>query len=419
MDTAKRLDGLYNVMQSVEAKLGGGEGVEGIYGSITQTGMQRIFESMRHNCGLDSSSVLVDIGAGLGRPLLHALVSPGIRGSFGVELDHVKVAKANAFLSQTLHHLDQRGVARSGSLPKPRIDCTSVEKVASLEPATHAYSFWEGVPQQGKDAFGRLFASARTLKGVAVVQRSVRGEDPAHMMLEHGFGPLLLIANFPVKMSGSGRSFQAYIFSKISSPSLAFLNAVRSPLPAMDVRPSPLSPEPSQGPSAASQASQESLLILPPASPLTCSPASSSYAERAQEAAPAPQLDKVTQGVVSSGQAPKRSRQLQGKRQDAGPAPQPPDQQQLPQQQQLPEQQLLEEKQTEQQQPGAAPLPLEVLSPHPVKQASIVRYSRQRKTAMLDLTTKKKPASANPNPSAASGAGTRVTRSSSRLAAKA
>lgn len=202
MDTAKRLDGLYNVMQSVEAKLGGGEGVEGIYGSITQTGMQRIFESMRHNCGLDSSSVLVDIGAGLGRPLLHALVSPGIRGSFGVELDHVKVAKANAFLSQTLHHLNQRGVAPSGSLPKPRIDCTSVEKVASLEPATHAYSFWEGVPQEGKDAFGRLFARARTLKGVAVVQRSVRGEDPAHMMLEHGFGPLLLIANFPVKMSG-------------------------------------------------------------------------------------------------------------------------------------------------------------------------------------------------------------------------
>ena len=30
---------LYNVMQSVEARLGGGEGVQGIYGSITASGV--------------------------------------------------------------------------------------------------------------------------------------------------------------------------------------------------------------------------------------------------------------------------------------------------------------------------------------------------------------------------------------------
>lgn len=45
-------------------------------------------------------------------------------------------------------------------------------------------------------------------QAVAVVQRSMRGEDPARMMADLGFGPLLLITNFPVKMSGSGRSFQ-------------------------------------------------------------------------------------------------------------------------------------------------------------------------------------------------------------------
>jgi hypothetical protein len=88
---SKALDNLYSIMQSIEVsatmllgcgvicpslldlwshpqgKLGGGEGCIGIYGSITQTGMQRIFESMRHNCGLNHNSILVDIGAGLGR----------------------------------------------------------------------------------------------------------------------------------------------------------------------------------------------------------------------------------------------------------------------------------------------------------------------------------------------------------------
>lgn len=37
-------------------------------------------------------------------------------------------------------------------------------QVASLDPGTHAYSFWEGVPREGKAAFGRLFRTSRTLK---------------------------------------------------------------------------------------------------------------------------------------------------------------------------------------------------------------------------------------------------------------
>lgn len=35
---------------------------------------------------------------------------------------------------------------------------------ASLDPATHAYSFWEGVPASGKRAFGELFAKSKSLR---------------------------------------------------------------------------------------------------------------------------------------------------------------------------------------------------------------------------------------------------------------
>ena len=48
-------------------KLGGGEGVEGIYGSITKKGMQKIWSKLQHACGFDHNSILVDVGAGLGR----------------------------------------------------------------------------------------------------------------------------------------------------------------------------------------------------------------------------------------------------------------------------------------------------------------------------------------------------------------
>lgn len=41
-----------------------------------------------------------------------------------------------------------------------------------------------------------------SLQSVAVVQRSFRACDPAEVMEELGFGPLLLKGSFPVSMSG-------------------------------------------------------------------------------------------------------------------------------------------------------------------------------------------------------------------------
>jgi hypothetical protein len=45
---------------------------------------------------------------------------------------------------------------------RPRLPLCA--QVASLDPSTHAYSFWEGVPRDGKAAFGRLFRRSQTLK---------------------------------------------------------------------------------------------------------------------------------------------------------------------------------------------------------------------------------------------------------------
>lgn len=160
---AKPLDRLYSLMNSIEGRLGGGEGVEGIYGSITQTGMQKVFDCLAESCGLGPRSTLVDIGAGLGRPIIHALASHGIAGGFGIELDAVKVTKAGAFIRQTLEGAAVRNVM-AHPVNVPAITCAPVERMASLDPATHAYSFWEGVPLSGKAAFGRLFAESKTLK---------------------------------------------------------------------------------------------------------------------------------------------------------------------------------------------------------------------------------------------------------------
>ncbi|KAG2501386.1 hypothetical protein HYH03_001174 [Edaphochlamys debaryana] len=226
------VDALYSLMQSFENKLGGGEGVEGLYGSITQGGMQKVLDCLRHNTGFNKSSKLVDIGAGLGRPLLHAMVTAGLEDVWGVELDSVKCNKATAFCGHVIENMALKGMIRADSRV-PEIYCSSIEEVKSLDPATHAYSFWEGVPGTGKIAFGELFAKSKTLKAVAVVQRAVRGEEPAAMMREWGFGPVMLISAFPVSMSGSGRSFTAYVFSKVAPAAARLLaNAALTAPPA-------------------------------------------------------------------------------------------------------------------------------------------------------------------------------------------
>jgi hypothetical protein len=56
--------GMHSIPQN---KVGGGEGLMGIYGSMTQQGTCAILESMARETCLGPSSVLVDIGSGLCR----------------------------------------------------------------------------------------------------------------------------------------------------------------------------------------------------------------------------------------------------------------------------------------------------------------------------------------------------------------
>jgi hypothetical protein len=203
----------------LQSKLGGGEGVEGLYGSIKGSDMQRILQCMVAYCGMCTTSILVDMGAGLGRPLLHALLSVGLPAAWGIEVDPVKCQKAAAFMDQVQRTLQRRDGGSFPDIQLPRFDCAAIGRVGGLDPLTHAYSFWEGIPVDARADFGRLFRESRTMVGLTVVQRSMRSADPAAAMDEwYGFGALELCSSFPVGMSGSGQRFQAYVFKRVPAP---------------------------------------------------------------------------------------------------------------------------------------------------------------------------------------------------------
>lgn len=62
------------------------------------------------------------------RPLLHALIEPGVKATHGVELDQIKVDKAHAFLKQTAQRLQARGLVRA-DMVLPTMQCAAIEQV--------------------------------------------------------------------------------------------------------------------------------------------------------------------------------------------------------------------------------------------------------------------------------------------------
>jgi len=64
----------------------------------------------------------------VGRPLLHALVNPGVASGFGIEIDRIKCDKAAAFLKHSLTELGRRG--GGAALALPRVQCSSIEKAS-------------------------------------------------------------------------------------------------------------------------------------------------------------------------------------------------------------------------------------------------------------------------------------------------
>lgn len=156
----------------------------------------------------------MDVGSGLCRPLIHALATGRVAACRGVEIDRVKCQKAEAFIELTKKRMRAKGLEGLSCDFSVEVVNEPIEQIKSLDPVTHVYSFWEGVPAGARAGLGKLFRESRTTRAICVVQRAMRCEPTSFMAEEYGFGPLHLVDTRKVTMSGSGRSFTAYVFSK-------------------------------------------------------------------------------------------------------------------------------------------------------------------------------------------------------------
>ena len=200
----------YRIMGKIERNIAGGEGSTGIYGSITATGMQKIIDAMKAY-GLSATSVFVDVGAGLARPMIHAHVDPGVMKTVGYEIDPIKCLKAHTMITR---------VRESGVIPptaETTLICSNVASESKLpHGTTHVYAFWQGFSENDRRGLGNLFRKCSTARCIVVVQ-NVRDGFAAHPELAMewmGFGPLRFAKKMSVAASGSGGQFTAFVFVK-------------------------------------------------------------------------------------------------------------------------------------------------------------------------------------------------------------
>ena len=78
----------YRLIQINTGSVGGNGSFGPIYGEMSIGSMQKVMNFFVDNCGFGADSVFMDVGAGLGKPNIHAACMPqGCKYSIGIECE--------------------------------------------------------------------------------------------------------------------------------------------------------------------------------------------------------------------------------------------------------------------------------------------------------------------------------------------
>ncbi|GBG24769.1 Histone-lysine N-methyltransferase, H3 lysine-79 specific [Hondaea fermentalgiana] len=201
LDRKIHLKMLYSLIRRKTGALGGGGAGGAIYGEVTQESFQRVVDVLVAQCGLNTESVFLDIGAGLGKPNFHVAISPGVKQSLGVELIGGRWWQSVYLLDQCLSERTLRPYAS-----KVFFAHANVTDMKEFEPTTHVYSFNRGFPPEAMEAVARAFHASSTAEFFICFDKP--------KVLE-GYGFRIELVDFvPTKMAGSGEQHRCYVYRR-------------------------------------------------------------------------------------------------------------------------------------------------------------------------------------------------------------
>jgi len=190
---------LYRVIQKSSGAVGGYGHNGPVYGEVTMGTFQKVVDALCEYTGFDASSAFVDIGSGLGKPNLHVALNPGVRLSYGVELEELRWQLSMHNLRYVLNEVPEM---RKSVVYFANSDATEMDH---FEPFTHVYMFDVGFPPSVLVALANAFNLSKTVQALVSFQR------PDKVISRYGFG-VDLITQVATRMSGSTEKHTAYIY---------------------------------------------------------------------------------------------------------------------------------------------------------------------------------------------------------------
>lgn len=187
---------MYTIVKKTSGSVGGYGHAGPVYGEITAGSLQKIVNFMKERCGFDESSAFVDIGAGLGKPNFHVAVDPGVKLSYGIEVEELR---------WVLSLQNLQGLLNKNAVTNTFMHCTDVTALGSLEPFSHVYMFDVGFPPDV------LVSIANTFNQSTTARTLVSFKGPREVIGKYGFA-VKEIGGITTRMCGSSETHKAYIY---------------------------------------------------------------------------------------------------------------------------------------------------------------------------------------------------------------
>jgi len=203
--TRSNVDELYKVIQKNTGRLGGNATGGAIYGEMTKMSFQRVVDAMVDKCGLDGTSIFLDIGAGLGKPNMHVAIEPGVQFSVGVEIMPVRWQLSLLNLKASLS-----GCAALKEMRKPNVAfaLSDITEIEHFNPFTHIYMYDIAFTPPVMNAIAKAFNSSSS------AQYLVSYHKPRKIIYMHGFLVNLVTYVPGTSMHGSGQKRTAWVYKK-------------------------------------------------------------------------------------------------------------------------------------------------------------------------------------------------------------
>ncbi|KAF4321900.1 hypothetical protein BBO99_00004467 [Phytophthora kernoviae] len=194
---------VYKAIHKRTGSLGGNAAGGAIYGEITQASFQRVVDYLKENCELSTASRFLDVGSGLGKPNFHVAVDPGVKVSYGIELEELR-------WHLSLHNL--RSVLSLDSQRDKRLAMVfaagDITHAQTFEPFSHIYSFDVGFPPDVMDKMADMFnrSSAKYFASF---------HTPRKVVDVYGFS-VENIGRVATSMAGSSEGHQCYFYRRVA-----------------------------------------------------------------------------------------------------------------------------------------------------------------------------------------------------------